>query len=315
MSQIREFKRYNLKFKTSTKSAHGVWAKKEGLIFMEKSESGVSSFGEVGLVPGFSKHSLGDLIDEAKVWVWGGRIERYKFIQPALSCLKSDLWNQDLNHQTEVKYAKMFHDFGEINEPNLTIKKKIGLEDVKIEIKKITSWFEKMPVSTRVRLDANESLNYEKLLRWMDALYENPKLDFIEQPLSGIPDDKLLKLVDENDFPVALDESIFALGNPSKLLDMGWSGFFVLKPSLLEDWDETIDFIKHNANKSVVSTVYESPFGFEALSRVCRFSNLVSGVDRSIFVGNALEIESHHSDPLLVPSASIEELEILWDKF
>ena len=315
MSEIREFKRYNLKFKTLTKSAHGVWDEKEGLIFMEKSESGVSSFGEVGLVPGFSKHSLGDLIDEAKVWVWGGRIERYKFIQPALSCLKSDLWNQDLNHQTEVKYAKMFHDFGEINEPNLTIKKKIGLEDVKTEIKKITSWFDKMPTSTRVRLDANESLNYEKLLWWMDALYENPKLDFIEQPLSGIPDDKLLKLVDENDFPVALDESIFALGNPSKLLDMGWPGFFVLKPSLLEDWDETIDFIKHNSNKSVVSTVYESPFGFEALSRVCCFSNLVSGVDRSIFVGNALEIESHHSDPLLVPSASIEELEILWDKF
>ena len=315
MSEIREFKRYNLKFKTPTKSAHGAWAEKEGLIFMEKSESGVITFGEVGIVTGFSKHTLGDLIDEAKAWVLGGRIERYKFIQPALSCLKSDLWNQDLNHQTEVRYAKMFQDFGEINEPNQTIKKKIGLEDIKIEIKKVTSWFDKMPVSTRVRLDANESLNYEKLLRWMDALYENPKLDFIEQPLSGIPDDKLLKLVEENDFPVALDESIFALGKPSKLLDMGWSGFFVLKPSLLEDWDETIDFIKHNANKSVVSTVYESPFGFEALLRVCRFSNLVSGVDRSIFFGNALEIESHHSDPFLVPSASIEELEILWDKF
>ncbi len=314
MSQIREFKRYKLKFRTSTRSAHGIWAEKEGLIFMERAESGVCYFGEVGIVPGFSKHSLRDLIDEAKAWV-SGRIKRYKFIKPALSCLRSKLWNQDLNNQSEVKYAKMFYDFGEIKQPNLTIKKKIGLEDIRIEIKKIISWFDKMPVSTRVRLDANESLNQEQLLRWVDVLYDNPKLDFIEQPLSGLPDDKLLKLVEENNFPIALDESILKLGNPSKLLDLGWSGFFVLKPSLLEDWDDTINFIKHNADKSVVSTVYESPFGFEALLRVCRVSNLVSGVDRSIFVGNALEVDSHHSDPLLVPSTSKEELEILWDKF
>ena len=113
MSQIREFKRYNLKFKTSSKSAHGVWAEKEGLIFMEKRESGICTFGDVGFVPGFSKHCLRDLIDEAKVWVLGGRIERYKFIKPALSCLKSDLWNQDLNHQT---YASFYVDYESSND-------------------------------------------------------------------------------------------------------------------------------------------------------------------------------------------------------
>ena len=48
MSEIREFKRYNLKFNTSTKSAHGLWAEKKGLIFMERSECGNCSFGEVG---------------------------------------------------------------------------------------------------------------------------------------------------------------------------------------------------------------------------------------------------------------------------
>ena len=153
--------------------------RKRGFDIYGKGESGLCYFGEVGIVPGFSKHSLRDLIDEAKAWV-SGRIKRYKFIKPALSCLRSKLWNQDLNNQSEVKYAKMFYDFGEIKQPNLTIKKKIGLEDYKNRNKKIISWFDKMPVSTRI--DANESLNQEQLLRWVDVLYETQNSILLNSP-------------------------------------------------------------------------------------------------------------------------------------
>ena len=93
----------------------------------------------------------------------------------------------------------------------------------------------------------------------------------------------------------------------------GWTGFYVIKPFLFPDWDQVLSFIKSEPQRSVVSTVFESPFGYEALIRCAAYSKMVAGIDRSLFQGDDREFPQHHRTPLYPGSVASSSLDELWD--
>ena len=104
------------------------------------------------------------------------------------------------------------------------------------------------------------------------------------------------------------------MGGPQPAKEQGWNGFYVIKPTLLNDWSLTLKFAKENPDKTVFSTVYESPFGYEALVRACRFSNLEAGISRETLKHNNSELAGHHAEILESLAVSISELNDLWEK-
>ena len=72
--------------------------------------------------------------------------------------------------------------------------------------------------------------------------------------------EELRLLSRETSVPFALDETVVSAGGPEALRQRGWEGYYAIKPSLIPDWSETIRFLKSEPEKSIVSTVFESPF-------------------------------------------------------
>ena len=183
------------------------------------------------------------------------------------------------------------------------------------EIKKTKDWIQQLDSNCLVRLDANGSLSMDELKLWSKEFSNEKKIQFLEQPLNDQLRKEMFAFAMDSSIPLAIDETIVAMGNPYLARDQSWNGFYVIKPTLLADWKSTIKFATENPNNSVFSTVFESPFGYEALIRASSFSNLEPGLSRTCFSQISTELDCHHQQVLRAPSATQSQLAQLWAKF
>lgn len=309
----REFKIFRQKFNTPLRTAHGLWDVRETILLKETYDGRSFSFGEVAPTPGFNAFTLKDALKETEIWLLEGDNELYKWINPAITSLKSSIWKNCASKVKKVVPASLYFNSGKIPKYCGVIKKKIGLKCPKEEIPEVLSWIKNLPTSMRVRLDPNQSFDLEKLQVWLDALEDHERVEFIEQPVPGIPCDEILNIISMSSVPIALDEAIVSHGGLRTVKKLGWDGYFVVKPTLLDDWSETISFIKDYPDKCIVSTVFESPIGYEAVIRTCLHSNLVPGVDRRVYQGCSTEFKLHHKPVLSIPSVKNDLLNKLWN--
>ena len=77
---------------------------------------------------------------------------------------------------------------------------------------------------------------------------------------------------------------------------------------------ETIDFVLENPKKSVISSVFESRFGYEAVLRLSGFSELVAGIDRSN-ISEVTEGLNPTSNSFAVKPYSPSHLDKFWQLF
>ena len=315
MSKDRQYKVFEQYFSKPLKTSHGTWSNRSTLVLRERRENAEIRYGEVAPTPGFTDYKINDLMEDAKIWAGGHEVSDDSPLNCALSCMDSIIWNRDFSSELEyIHSSKFFSHIEEIGNENITLKKKIGLLPTEQEIKETINWIHQLPESAKVRLDPNQSLDFPGLLKWVKALEGENRLEFIEEPFGSLKLDELIELVDNQPVRIALDERVVACGGPKKLFEMGWSGCFVIKPTLLQDWDETINFIKQNPTKSVISTVFESPFGYEAVIRCSGYSKRVPGLERAVLKKSAGELIEHHTVPLKIPSLKISQLNELWKK-
>ena len=315
MSFSRQFRVYEEKLNHPLRSGHGLWGNRSSIILREEKEDGFVAYGEIAPTPGFSDCDLERYIHEASAWVRGEVHGESPLFLSALSCLSCGVWEEaDRAFVRKPLFPAVLRLDGEREDHRIgTIKRKIGLGAIHQEIDDVLGWVSELSDLHRVRLDANESLDLVSLRLWIDALEGEPKLEFIEQPLPRGQLDEMIHVSTETSICFALDESVLSWGGPDALKEKGWQGYYVLKPSLMKDWKETIRFVRSEPDKSLVSTVFESPFGYEAVCRIAGLSNLVAGLDRSLFKGNAKEFPEHHELPLIPHSVEVARLEELWD--
>jgi o-succinylbenzoate synthase len=312
MKASRQFRIYDEKFGYSLQTAHGIWEGRRSIILREENDGGLVSYGEVAPTPGFADCRLEDLLPEARAWAKGGSHKNRAVFLSALSCLSSEIWHEfDDLEETPVLSSGL--DALGTKVSTLTSKKKIGIDSPLKEIDEIIGWISSLPDRTKVRLDANGSLTLESLQLWVNALEGESRLEFIEQPLPVSQFDQLKLFSQETSVVFALDETIVSAGGPEVVRQKGWDGYYVIKPSLIPDWAETIRFIKSEPQKSIVSTVFESPFGYEAVCRCASYSKAIAGLDRSLFEGNPRELTEHHAHPLIPKAVGIRQLDQLWE--
>lgn len=316
MKPRREFKLITQKFNIPHKFSSYSWEIRESVVLREFQEFGTFVYGEVAPTPGFPRQpTLSETIKEARDWESFKKLPEESCLLPALSCMASEVWQQNENHcGNEILSAALVNE-SVVENNNRIIKRKIGLLPADQEIKITKDWIQQLDSNCLVRLDANGSLTMDELKLWTKEFSQEKKIQFLEQPLNDKLRKEMFAFAMYSSLPLAIDETIVAMGNPYLAREQNWNGFYVIKPTLLADWKNTIKFATENPIKTVFSTVFESPFGYEALIRASRFSNLEPGLSRKCFSQISTELDGHHQRVLRIPSATQSQLSELWAKF
>ena len=137
----------------------------------------------------------------------------------------------------------------------LAVKWKVAVEADAMERRWLDQLLERIPSTVQLRLDANGGWNRATAQAWMEALREDPRFGWLEQPLS--PEDQQgLKSLSQRG-PVALDESLEL--DPS--LRDSWPGWQVRRPSLEGDPRLLLRQMQQGAPWRMVSTAFETGIG------------------------------------------------------
>jgi len=135
----------------------------------------------------------------------------------------------------------------------------------------------------RIRLDANGGWTQRVAEQWLTRCAEPrlaAKIEFIEQPVwageasAGATeterrrtDDVLLGLSADYPTPLALDESVSSDAELREWIDRGWSGVFVVKPTLLADPEPVLAELARAEARVVFSSAMETAVGAKAALR------------------------------------------------
>jgi O-succinylbenzoate synthase len=315
MEAAREFKFISRKFVEPHTSSTFTWVQRDSVVLREKIESGQFAYGEIAPVPEFpDQPKIIDIIEDAKKWANNQKLDQVNSLLPALSCIDCGIWHEFGERKFDKVRSSILHTSSNNDHFSPTMKRKIGILPIVDEINKCKKWLNGLPQSCIVRLDANGSLSIDELKRWIEEMAEEQRIQYIEQPLKEALCDELFVLAEDSPVPLAIDESIIAMGGPNAAANSGWKGFYILKPTLLNNWSMTIEFARENPLKTVFSTVFESPFGYEALLRVCCHSQLEAGITREPYRNLTSELPCHHQTELFAPAATQSELAELWGK-
>ena len=316
MKETRQFRVYKHKFSSPLHTAHGVWAEKESILLRKQSENGQVSFGEISLTPFFYSYEINDVMPIVRSWVSGEDFFNNELVVSAMGSLECELWKEEIEivNCNPVLIAEISNFNSTPSAISKSFKKKIGIRRVEEEIEEVKRFLENSSHGSKLRLDANESLSKKELLEWNESFKGEPKIQFLEQPFPRDKLEELFLVQDKIDIPLALDESLVWKNNLSYFEDKDWRGFFVVKPCLTSDWSELIRFLKENPDRCVVSTSFESPFGYEGVCRTASYSKLVAGLDRNLFRNSSIEFPNHHQNPLHPFSVTSSMLDRLWAK-
>ena len=137
----------------------------------------------------------------------------------------------------------------------LTVKLKVGIQPRYKEEKILHQVLKRLPENARLRLDANGGWNRDEAKKWVSHFLEEPRLEWIEQPLPVEDLEGLLEL--SKQIPVALDESLIA--NPS--LRKNWQDWQVRRPLVEGDPRELLNELSEGIGYRVVSTAFETGIG------------------------------------------------------
>ena len=139
--------------------------------------------------------------------------------------------------------------------PGTVFKWKVAAASEEVE-QRLFGWLQKrLPTSARLRLDANGGWNRLQADRWLDLVRDEPRLDWLEQPLPPSDLSGLQRLA--RHVPVALDESLVA--NP--LLRESWRSWQVRRPSQDGDPRPLLRSLISGVPRLALSTAFETGIG------------------------------------------------------
>jgi O-succinylbenzoate synthase len=139
----------------------------------------------------------------------------------------------------------------------LTLKWKVAAAEDALERQGLEQLLERLPAQARLRLDANGGWDRPTAQRWAERLCQEPRLDWLEQPLP--PNDQAGLEALAAQLPLALDES---LRQRPELLQRPWPGWWVRRPALEGDPRPLLrDLAAGRLPRHMVSTALETGIG------------------------------------------------------
>jgi len=286
------YRRYSLPFSQPVRTAHGVWAEREGLLLRLTNESGAVNYGEAAPISWFGTESVDDA--EAVCQNLGEYVteETLAAVPVRCGCLRFALAQALGGHEMagiEDKKAlpvAVLLPAGRAALPLIgpkaeagfrTFKWKVGVAEVGEELPLLDDLIAELPAGAKLRLDANGAWERRQAERWLERCADRP-VEFIEQPCfakksygataHARAEDLLLGLANDFPTPIALDESVVDAGDVARWLERGWPGVYVVKPALLGDAAAVLAQLEKAKAAVVFSSALETAVGAKAALRL-----------------------------------------------
>ena len=293
-----DFRPYCRPFCQPLQTAHGLWAKRTGLLLRFEDEQGQVRFGEVAPIPWFGtetqaqarafcdrfpRHFAPEQIDQIP-----DNLPACQFGFSAVSPLSREaalrLHPQSLSQAWERDWP--LENFGDAprdmcallptgagalqgwrslwQRGHRTFKWKIGVVAVAEELALFQKLVETVPPELRLRLDANGGLTPDAAATWLAACDRAPiTIEFLEQPLPPATIlDWLSQIAGRFQTAIALDESVATLQQLQRVYQqVGDRGVYVVKPAIAGDPQQLLDFCLSNRLDVVFSSALATPVG------------------------------------------------------
>jgi O-succinylbenzoate synthase len=144
-----------------------------------------------------------------------------------------------------------------------TFKWKIGVYPIADELEIFKLLTQALPVSAKLRLDANGGLTDEAANLWLWSCDKelSSKIEFIEQPLPVEKFTEMLELSSCYATPIALDESVATLAQLQTCYQQDWREIFVIKAAIAGSPRRLRQFCQAHKIDAVFSSVFETAVG------------------------------------------------------
>lgn len=151
----------------------------------------------------------------------------------------------------------------------LIAKIKVGIESTQIEAKLLRHVVDATSGKVQLRLDANRAWQTDEAERFLDAISDLP-IDGVEEPLATPTIDALRHLQAKRTFPIAVDESLPALG-ADRLLAARAVRRLVIKPARMGSLTSTLQLAKRACSAGievVLTSVVDTSIGVIATAHL-----------------------------------------------
>jgi o-succinylbenzoate synthase len=284
------FRRYRLPFRTPMRTAHGLWAERDGAIIRLENESGRVGWGEAAPVPGFGGETVAEIAAACGELGAGVDDARLDAVPASRRCLRHALAMAREPHAPAVAHKYLgvaallpagrsaLAQIADRAEAGFRVFKwKVGVGDVADELALFDDVCGALPGGAKLRLDANGAWDRRRAERWLERCADR-SVEFVEQPCFADParepslarrmDDLLLGLANDFPTPLAIDESLTGDGDVDRWLGLGWPGLYVVKPSLLADPVAALALLARSKAQVVFSSALETAVGAQVALRL-----------------------------------------------
>ena len=324
------FRRYRLPLRVSVRTAHGIWSEREGILVRLTDAAGAAGYGEAAVLPWFGTETvdeaesacreLGVSVDEARL---ESVSTKFPGLRCALATARTDARAWPARYPAlgvaallPAGRAVLAAIAPKAESGFRVFKWKVGVEDLADELALFDDVCAALPNGAKLRLDANGAWDRRQAERWLERCAERP-VEFVEQPVFAAAsqgataqrrmEDVLRGLAGDWPTPLALDESITNEADIERWLGAGWTGVFVVKPSLLGDVAGALKRLELARADVVFSSALETAVGARMALRV---TFAWAGTPRAVGFGVwPLFDDSRFDGPYLAPFIRLEDVE------
>jgi O-succinylbenzoate synthase len=315
------FRRYSLAFRHGVRTSAGAWEAREGLLVRIERPDGTVGYGEAAPVPSFRRESVDEV--EAACRALGDRIGdagsavplRLGSLRYALACAVGGA-PVAMRHRSLGVAALLPAGRAALSDAPLkaesgfrVFKWKVGVGAADDEMALLDDLLGALPGGSTIRLDANGAWNRRTAEKWLACASDRP-IEFVEQPVapgSKGSEDCLRGLAADYPVPIALDESIADGADVGHWLDLGWRGYFVIKPSLLGETQLAMGRLAAAHARVVFSSALETGIGAQSALRLAfAWTGRASALGFGVW---PLFSDSRFDGPAAAPFIRIEDVD------
>ena len=279
MKLIISTKPYSFQLRKKLKTSHGTIDRKIGLLLQIKDSDGNCGWGEVSPIDRNEFKECIEKLDAIGRTTTKDFIENYLFESPGALAfgLGSSLADLDNIKERNIDFKELdimqssyllptdidplqsiikYIDRSNKNNSANTIKWKVSNQEKNVNEEKILQKILNiLPKNFKLRIDPNGGWSREKAQDWSSELKNEPRLEWIEQPLPSKDIEGLFSLA--NQIPIALDESLVEF----PYLRKTWKSWQIRRPALDGDPRLLLKEIDKEYSQIVISTAFETGIG------------------------------------------------------
>jgi o-succinylbenzoate synthase len=274
---------YQRPFRQPLKTSHGVWAIRQGTIIQLTDCLGISHQGEIAPIPWFGSESIeqailwcqqvGDVITTTQIYQIPDYLPACQFgFGSALTAFNSapsaTAAMPDLSALLPSGAAAIDRIPALSAQGYSTFKWKIGVVPIAEEVAIWKQLMTALPETFKLRLDANGGLTDAEARQWLEVCSQEPRIEFIEQPLGVDSIEQMQALAQIYDTPIAIDESVATFALLKSAYAKGWRRIYVIKPGIAGFPWRLAEFITKYQLDVVFSSVLETNVGRDAAFRL-----------------------------------------------